>query len=220
MTRTTSSTRRNPLRAGALAGLLFAGLIVVLRVIEGSGMPDATATTSTAVHFWTEHRTEQIVASVITSFVAVALVWFAGTLRTVLRRAEGDDGTLANLAYGGAILGAVGILIGGVFEYAAAHSAGHVSAQVTQTLSVLQADSWMPISAGFGIFGIAAGLVGVRTAALPVKLSWLSLVAGVLWLTPVAFVAIALSVAYVGAAGAVLYRRESRAPASAAPLPV
>ena len=36
-------------------------------------------------------------------------------------------------------------------EYAAAHSAGHVPGTVTQTLSALQADTFLPIAGGFAV---------------------------------------------------------------------
>src|SRR5262249_2768003 len=136
-------------------------------------------------------------------------VWFAGVLRTALRAAEGEDGTLAAISFGGALIAAAGMLTITTVEYAAAHSAGDVPATVTQTLSALQADTFLGLAAGFGIFGIATGLAMVRTGAISVRLGWLSVVAGVLWLTPGEFVAIFLTVIFVVLVSIRLYRSES-----------
>ena len=201
---------RAALRIGPLTGLLFAGLLLAVRVIEGNGLPDATDSTSSVVSYWTSNRSSQMLVAVLASFAAVCLVWYAGTLRSALARAEGGSATLANISFGGAVLAAVGALATTTVEYAAAHSAGHVPAQVTQTLSVLQADTFLPIAAGFAVFGLAAGLAVVRTKALPTKLGWLSVGAGVLWLTPGEFVAIFLSVIFVAISAVMLYREREQ----------
>jgi hypothetical protein len=200
-------------RLGALSGIAFAALLAVVRVLEGSGLPSAGDPTATVVHYWTSHRASQMAVAVIASFAALCLVWFGGVLRSVLARAEGGQGTLATLTFGGTLLAAVGALAGTSLEFAAADSAGHVPAQVTQTLSVLQADTYLGIAAGFAVLGLAAGAAILKTRALPTWTGWLSVVAGALWLTPGEFVAIFLSVAFVAVAGVSLYR-------AAAPTPV
>ena len=198
-------------RFAPLTGLLFAGLLVTVRIIEGTSLPDSDDPTLKVVAFWTNHSSEQITVSIMASFAAVFLLWFAGILRGVLWEAEDGSGTLAALTFGGAIVAVAGMLANATVEFAAAHSAGDVPAQVTQTLSALQADTFFPIAAGFGVFGIAAGLAVLQTNALPRWLGWVSLVGGVLWLTPGEFVAIFLSVIFVVCASFALFRRTSGA---------
>jgi hypothetical protein len=193
-------------RLGPLAGLVFAALLLIMRVIEGSGMPDAGASTATAVRFWTDHQSEQIAAAIISSFAALFLVWFGSYLRSALRDADGGKSTLADISFGGVLVTAAGILAIATVELAAADTAGDVPGQVTQTLSALQAESYLGVAAGFGLFGIATGLAIMRTGVLSRRLGWLSLVSGVIWLTPVQFVAIFLSVAFVVVTSIRLYR--------------
>jgi hypothetical protein len=202
-------------RPGILSGLAFAALLVVVRVIEGSGLPDADAPTATVVRYWSEHRSDQMTIAVLASLAAVLLVWFGGELRSRLARAEGGDGRLANITFGGALLGAAGMLGSGGVEFAAADSAGRVPGQVTQALSALQADTFLMIAGGFAVFGVAAGLAILRTGALSRSLGWLSLGAGILWLTPAAFVAIFLSLLFAAIASVVTYRAASTARAPA-----
>jgi hypothetical protein len=197
-------------RLGPLTGLAFAALLAAVRVIEGSGLPDASDPTAQVVSYWTQHQNEQIIVAILASFSAVCLVYFAGVLRSELAEAEGGQGTLANISFGGALIAAMGMLAISTLEYVTANSAGDVPAQVTQTLSALQADTFFAVAAGFGLFGIAAGLAILRTGRLSRRLGWLSLVAGVLWLSPGSFVAIFLSVAFIVIVSMKLYRTETR----------
>jgi hypothetical protein len=196
-------------RVAPLTGLAFAALLVAVRVIEGSGLPDAGESTAKVVAYWTQHQGEQMTVAVLASFAAVFFVWFAGVLRTTLRAAEGEGDTLAAISFGGAVIAAAGMLTITTVEYAAAHSAGDVPATVTQTLSALQADTFIGLAAGFGIFGVATGLAMVRTGAISTRLGWLSVVAGVLWLTPGEFLAIFLTVIFVVLVSIRLYRSEA-----------
>jgi hypothetical protein len=194
-------------RLGSLTGVLFAALLAGVRVIEGSGLPDATASTSSAVAYWTSHRGSQMLTAVLVTFAAVCLAWYAGHLRSAIARAEGGSATLANITFGGGLLAAAAALATAGIEYAAAQTAGHVPGTVTQTLSALQADTFLPIAGGFAVFSLAAGIAVLKTGVMSSKLGWLSVVAGVLWLTPGEFVAIFLSVIFVAISSVVLYRR-------------
>ena len=69
------------------------------------------------------------------------------------------------------------ILIAATFV--AADTAGDVAPQVTQTLSVLQADFFFPLAVGAGVFLLANGLAILRTGALQSWLGWVAVVLGV-----------------------------------------
>ena len=162
------------------------------------------------VAYWTENQSEQMAIAVIASFAAVFLVFFAGVLRGYLRDAEGGSGALSSITFAGAIIAATGMLAITTVEYAAAQSAGDVPAQVTQTLSALQANTFLGVSAGFGIFGVAAGMAILRTGAMSRRMGWVSAVGGLLWLSPGQFVAIFLTIGFVVVASVQLYRRHLR----------
>ena len=181
-------------------GLAFVALLVSLRVMEGSGLPDAGDPQAKVVAFWTHHRGQQMAVALIASLAAVAFTWFAGTLRSALARSEGGDATLANISFAGAIVAATGMLAISTVEYAAAQSAGHVPAGVTQTLSVLQADTWLGFAAGAAVFGLATGAAILRTAALPRWLAYVALASGVAWLSPLQPLGILLTWSLVAAA--------------------
>jgi hypothetical protein len=184
-------------RWGPLTGIVFVVLLVIFRVIEaGASLPDADASTQKVVQFWTNHHDGQIAVAILASFSAVFLVWFAGTLRSSLHEAEGGTGTLSNIAFAGAIIAAVGFLAVTTVEFAAADTAGDVPPQVTQTLSALQADTFLPIAAGFALFGIAAWWLG-----------WVALVGGVLWMTPGEILGFALCVMFIVATSIMMFRR-------------
>jgi hypothetical protein len=174
-------------------------------VIESASLPDANVSTSDAVDFWTQNRGSQMTVAILASLSGLALLWFAGTLRSVLRRAEGGD-TLATISLAGAVVAVSGFFLDTSIEYTAAHSAGDVPAQVTQTLSVLQADTWLPIAGGFAVFGLATGLALLYGAVMPKWLAWVSLVAGALWLTPAQILGMLLSVIFVVATSIQLLR--------------
>jgi hypothetical protein len=194
-------------RVGALTGIAFVALLVGFRVIEGSGLPSADASQSTVVEFWTQHRNEQILVAIMASLGAVVFTWFAGVMRTALARAEGDQATYANLSFAGAILAAVGMLTITTVEYTAAHSAGDVSASVTQTLSVLQADTWLGFAAGAALYGLATGAAILRTKALPRWQGYVAVSSGIFWLTPAQPIGLLLTLVLLAAASVTLYRR-------------
>jgi hypothetical protein len=82
-----------------------------------------------------------------------------------------------------------------------------VAPQVTQTLSVLQADFWFPLSIGFSVFMLASGLAMVRGNALPVWPGWVAIVVGVLAVTPVGFFAILVTLAWILGMSVMLFMR-------------
>jgi hypothetical protein len=59
--------------------------------------------------------------------------------------------------------------------------AGHYRMVTTaQTLNVLGSDDWVPVVVGLSLIGLGAGVAGLRTAALPRWLSWISIVFGII----------------------------------------
>ena len=196
-------------RYGALTGLAFVALLIIVRLVEGS-LPSADDSTASVIAFWHDNQDEQIFVAVLASLAGALFVWFAGVLRGALR--EGEDPqteTLAAISFGGALIAMMGLLIGTSLEFAAADTVGDVPVTVTQTLSALQADSYFPIAAGFGIFQIATGMALLRVALLPRWMAIASVVFGVIWLTPLGFVGIAFSVIFVAWTSLALYRGDA-----------
>ena len=196
-------------RYGALTGMAFVVLLIIVRLVEGS-LPSADDSTASVIAFWHDNRDEQIFVAILASLAGALFVWFAGVLRGTLREG-GDEGmdTLATISFGGALIAMVGLFLGTTLEFAAADTVGDVPVTVTQTLSALQADSYFPIAAGFAIFQIATGMALLQLALLPRWMAIASIVFGIVWLTPLGFVGILFTVIFVAWTSLALYRGEA-----------
>jgi hypothetical protein len=193
-------------RFAPLTGLAFVVLVLVA-VIVGGESPSATDPIGEVVDYWKDNQDRAIAASIIAAFSAVALLWFAGVLRSVLAAAEGPPARLANTAFGGAVVGAAGWAALISFNFAAADTADEVAPEATQALSVLQADFFFPVAIGFSVFLLAAGLAMVRAGAFPAWTGWTALVLGVVAVTPAGFFAILAMLAWIIAVSLMLFMR-------------
>jgi hypothetical protein len=153
-------------------------------------------------------------AGVLFLLLVVPFLWFQGVLRSVLAAAEGPPARLANTAWAGAILIAVGVTLLSGLTFAAADSVDDVSPEVTHTLSVLQADLFFPVAVGTAVFLLATGLAIVRSGALPAWLGWAALVFGVAALTPTpaAFLAVILMLIWIAVVSVMLFMRAASPP--------
>ena len=203
-------------RFAPLTGVLFVVLVVVA-VIVGGETPDADDGIAKVVAYWSDNDGKAIASAIIAAYSAVFFLWFAGTLRAVLAAAEGPPTRLASTAWGGAILVTVGwsILIAATFV--AADTAGDVAPQVTQTLSVLQADFFFPLAVGAGVFLLANGLAILRTGALQSWIGWVAVVLGVAAISPVGFFAIVLMLVWILVVSVVLFQSSGRVRPSEVP---
>jgi hypothetical protein len=193
-------------RLAPLAGVGFFVLIVATFAATGS-TPNNDDSTAKIVRFWQAHDTQQFASAFLVGLAALVLVWFAASLRRAIWRAEGGDGRLAGLAFAGAAIAAVGLLIVCSLTFAAVDTAGTVPGVVTHTITVLSNELFFPVTGGFALMLAAAGLAFVRTGVLPRWLGWVSIVVAIAAITPAAFFAILASVLWVGAVGLILYLR-------------
>ena len=199
-------------RFAPLAGVVFV-LLIVLAVIIGGETPDNDDSQQSIVTFWKDHDTEQIWTSVIVAWSLFFFVWFAASLRAVLRRAEGGVGRLSAVSYGGALISATGFLLLASFNFAAADAVDDVPPEVTHTLTILNNEVFFPIAIGFGLFFVATGLLAVRTSVLPAWAAWLTIVLGIACMTPIGFFALLVGLIWILVISIVLYRREGAAAA-------
>lgn len=208
-------------RYAPLAGVAFVVLVILAAIIGGS-TPDNNDSLAKTANFWKDHRNAQLWSSVIAAWALLFFVWFAGTLRSALRAAEGGASRLSAVNFGGALIGATGLLMLIAFSFATADSVKDVSPQVTKTLTVLSNDAFMPAAAGFGLFFISAGVLAVRTRVLPAWLGWVTLLIGIACVTPAGFFALLIGLIWIVAVSVVLFRRgpvgAETAPQASAPV--
>jgi hypothetical protein len=198
-------------RFAPLTGIGFV-ILVIVAVIVGGETPSADDGIVKVVNYWKDNQDQAIASAIIAAISTVFLLWFAGVLRAVLAVAEGAPARLANTAFGGAIVGAMGWLCLIGFTFAAADTADDVGPQVTQALSVLQADFFFPLSIGFAVFLLASGLALVRNPVLPAWLGWVALVLGLISLTPVGFFAILAMLLWMVVVSVMLFMATPAAP--------
>jgi len=86
------------------------GYLVIVLGIAGAaferGSPPLTAPIEEVVAFWSKYQRELLAQSVMFVLSAGAYLWFFGSLRSVLMRAEGGSGTLSTVAFGAGIVSA------------------------------------------------------------------------------------------------------------------
>lgn len=194
-------------RLAPLAGIAFVALVVAA-VIIGGETPDNGDSPRSIARFWIENDADQMWASAIGAWATAFFVWFAASVRVMLRRAEEGTARLSALSFAGAIIAAGGLLASMSLTFVIADAPDDIAPQVAQTLTILSNGFFFPIAIGFGIFYVATGIATVRTGVLPVWLGWLTIVLGIACMTPVGFFAFLLGAVWIVALSIVLFRRE------------
>ncbi len=150
---------------------------------------------------------------------AFLLIAFAGYLRRELRRAEGEGGWLASVAYGGGLVAAAVALVRASFDLAAAAAAEFGGDPAVATVYyALRFEFYFLFAAPMAALVAAASAIALRFGALPRWLGWLGLPVTLFALAPLLPGAAAfVTFLWASAASLVLARRALRAPGSRAP---
>lgn len=147
----------------------------------------------------------------IASLSTFFLIWFAGTVRSVLNAREGGNGQLSTIAFGGGVAAAVvlGISFVGIFA-----SGLRASAQggITPVGAVTMIDFYAQLTGQlFGIFMAvfisAAAVVSLRTGLFPSWFGWASLVVAFGLLTPYAYIMLTFAILWLLVVSIWLYVR-------------
>jgi hypothetical protein len=158
----------------------------------------------------------RIVAGALLSLISIALfLVFASAFRSVLVELEGDE-LLANIAFGGALLGMAAGVGAETINMAAAIRAG--DGQLTESLAQALFDAsyvlgYNAAGIGLGMLALATGAAALRAGALLPR--WLAIVAlalGAALLTPLSQHAIGLSFLLLLALGVLLLRGSALRP--------
>jgi hypothetical protein len=173
---------------GPLTGILFVVLAIVAFAVGGN-TPDVNDSAQDVVSFYVDNDSEQVIAAVLLALGCVALIFFLGSLRLVLRAAAGDQGGLSTVT----LLGGLGIAVGSsIFAgigFTLGDAADDLPASATLALNALNSDLFFPVAVGAATFNLGLGLAVLRHGGLPRLLGWLALVIGIAGLTPAGFFA-------------------------------
>jgi hypothetical protein len=142
----------------------------------------------------------------------VALLWFAGSIRTWLKRFEPDPGRLSAVAFGGGVASAILLLTGGAGLLAPFATVINSTRVIDPTLnSVLGTTGFLTIN--FALMGqavqiVATSLVALRWGGLPAWFGWVGfLVAAALALNLLYFFGLFVWVGWVLLASGLLWAR-------------
>jgi hypothetical protein len=169
-------------------GIIFAALVVVITILFGMGQDATKKTAQEIVNHYTDHNTRETIGAILVVYAAASIIFFGGWLRRVLRDAEGADGILSAVAFGGAVAFAAGAAVAGSIHLALADLADDINPVALQAINGIDFDMFFFFPVGLGTLILATGISAVRHGAMPKWLAWVSVVFGVLFFTPVFFI--------------------------------
>jgi hypothetical protein len=205
---------QNLKRLAPLTGALFVVLVFASFLIEGEP-PGADERPREIVEFYADNEGQTIFAALIASLGAVALVFFAATVRRAMRRIEQDMGVLSMAALGGGVVAATGIATDSALRFALADQADEISPVAVQALHGFWEAFFFPMVVGLGTLILAISLGALRTRLIPVWLAWIGILLFVVFFTPAGFIAFLASALWIIVVSILLWRQEPAATPSA-----
>ncbi|MGH2691334.1 MAG: hypothetical protein ACRDHM_02415 [Actinomycetota bacterium] len=161
-------------RLAAATGIVFVAMGVAAFLIGGQP-PKADDSAEKVVAYFTEDRNALLTSSYLFGLAGVFFLWFLGSLRSHLRRAEGDSGRLSAVVFGAGLLTGAFFTVGsGAFTALAFRVAGQTSSDVS--LAFYDLGAQITNFAAFGVvaFAGATAILVARTGAFPQWIGWLS----------------------------------------------
>ncbi|CAN5325583.1 hypothetical protein BH18ACT5_BH18ACT5_14440 [soil metagenome] len=147
---------------------------------------------------------------------ALALVWFVGSLRSTLRRAEGGTGRLSAVAFGGGVMAGGTLLASTAFSSAALEFADYGDDPAGARLAAGFAEHLFYFTNfGMALLVGATFVLALRHQAIPLWLAWVGAVGGALSLVliwPFFVLGVIVFLFWVAALSIVLLRRVARTP--------
>jgi hypothetical protein len=209
----------NDTRSGAFAGIAFVALAVLWAIVLATAdRPSYNSADDAVTEFWTDSGNRRLVllADLALGLAGVALLWFLGSFRVVLRRAEGEPARLATIAFaGGVVLSALlfvkNSIEGGIALALEFEQGFTLDPDVYRALNAIFLGLLIHEGLAAAVLIGAASLLVLRTRVFPRWLGWtglaVALVALVSWLIP--GLPLVLVLAWILAASVVMLRRPS-----------
>jgi hypothetical protein len=207
----------NDTRSGGFAGLAFVALTVLWAIVFATAdRPSYNSADDAVTEFWSDsgNRRLLLLADIAVGLAGVALLWFLGSFRVVLRRAEGEPARLATIAFVGGVVLATLLFVKNAIE------GGIALALEFEQGFTLDPDVFRALNAVFlglliheglaaAVLVGAASLLVLRTRVFPRWLGWAGLAVAVIallsWLIP--GLPLVLVLAWILAASIVMLRR-------------
>jgi Domain of unknown function (DUF4386) len=212
-------------RWAALSGIVFVVLMLTGAYFV-TDVPEADASTQEIAAYLDDsgNLTRNIVGAYIWVLGGLAFLGFVAGLRSVLRRAEGDPGTLSNLVFGAGVVFTAVWSVSAAALAAVAYSVEFSDAPVNDpdVVRVLPQLGSLLLLLGGGFAGIllvlATSVLAFRTRVFPRWFAWLGILVAIALVVDVTYMNILPLVALVGVASiALLLMRQDETAAAAAP---
>jgi hypothetical protein len=169
-------------------GIIFVVLVVLITILIGQGQNATKKSAEEIVNHYKNHDTRESIGAILIVFAATSMLFFGGWLRRVLRDAEGPDGILSTVAFGGAVAFSAGAAIAGSIHLALPDLADDINPVALQAINGIDYDMFFFFPVGLGTLVLATGISVVRHSALPKWFGWVSVVLGVVFFTPAFFI--------------------------------
>jgi hypothetical protein len=200
-------------RFAPISGLLFFVFALAGAVTMGE-TPDFPGTPDEWVAFFTDDKQRVITGAWIFGYGLFFLFWFLGSVAAAARRAEGGDGRVSRLAYGGGLAGAP-LLLAGTGAMFMAGLRVDESGTITEDVATVYGDLDSALGFIAAPFALAAFVGGVaivnsRTPFLPTWLTWVSVLLAIVLLVPlIAWAGVIAFALWCAVVGILLYFRDS-----------
>lgn len=203
------TTTNRTARLAPLSGIAFVALMISVISFEGEEM-DADAAPAAVLTHWADRADLRLLVASLSAAALLFLLVFAASLRSALRSREPAEASASVVSFAGAVVAAGGLSASAWATLAASRAADAGSADAVAPLDHLVQSAWLPITAGFAVMLIAAGIGGIRTGTLPRPLGWTALILGIAFLTPAGIAAFLLTPLWILAVSVLLFRAQSR----------
>ena len=184
-------SRTRARRHAAISGLTAVVLFAIGNAIWALDMPEDGTAIAEVLEFYEDGADEIVIGGSLSLLSIAAGLWFAGAFRQVMTD-EGADDFLANIAFGGLLLGlASGLIAEGTNMVGALRAQDdELTPELAQAVFEIPQMFGAPAGGvGFGVAAIAIAVAALRDGAvLGRRVAIVTLAAGVLLLTPLAHV--------------------------------
>ena len=172
-------------RLAAGTGLMFVMLLIVSFEVNpvGDALGDEASVVAERL---LDNQARALVSVAVGVLAAFALVWFAASLRSTLRQAEGEAGVLSEVAFAGGVMAGVTIVASSALTRTAAEFVRRQDDSEGARLAASLVESTMVVATIFGLALLAGAtfVIALRHGAIPRWLAWVGAVGAVLSLVP------------------------------------
>jgi uncharacterized membrane protein SirB2 len=211
-------------RWAALSGIVFV-VLMLTGAFFVTDVPEADASAQEIAAYLDDsgNHTRNLIGAYIWVLGGLAFLGFLAGLRAVLRRAEGDPGTLSSLVFGAGVVFTAVWSVSAAALATVAYSVELADAPVSDAdlVRVLPQLGSLLLLLGGGFAGIlllvATSILVFRTRVFPRWFAWLGILAAIVLVADVAYMNILPLVALVGVASIALLMRQDETATAAAP---